>query len=154
MKHPKVIELLPKRMVTAERPLYMLPQNTDFPCCTPYTNRFVMIGNASISRTYKNGIESAFDAAHLAAHTIFRRGFSEEDFKEGYYKSALKLLAQDNFFGNLMFGIHDYTTSPKGIGKCKLTTLQNGKTPGESVQINSILWNMVTDNASYKDFSR
>ena len=41
-----------------------------------------MIGDASISRTYKNGIESAFDTARLAAHTIFERGFSEEDFKK------------------------------------------------------------------------
>ena len=151
MKHPKVIELLPKGWSLPKDLCICFPKIPISHAAHPYTNRFVMIGDASISRTYKNGIESAFDTARLAAHTIFERGFSEEDFKKGYYKSALKLLAQDNFFGNLMFGIHDYTTSRKALVNAQIDHLTKCQNAWESIQINSILWNMVTGNASYKE---
>ena len=151
MKHPKVCELLPHGWSLSKDFCICFPKIPISHAAHPYTNRFVIIGDASISRTYKNGIESAFDTARLAAHTIFKRGISEEDFKKGYYKPALKLLAQDNFFGNLMFGLHDYTTSRKALVNAQIDHITKWRNTWESVQIKSILWNMVTGNASYKE---
>ncbi|MEK7291460.1 MAG: hypothetical protein AAB013_06035, partial [Planctomycetota bacterium] len=151
MKHPKVCELLPSGWSLPKDLCICFPKIPISHAAHPYTNRFVMIGDASISRTYKNGIESAFDTARLAAQTIFERGISEEDFKKGYYKPALKLLAQDNFFGNLMLSINDYTTSRKELVNAQIDHLTKWQNAWESIQINSILWNMVTGNASYKE---
>jgi flavin-dependent dehydrogenase len=151
MKHPKVRELLPSEWSLPKDLCICFPKIPISHAAHPYTNRFVMIGDASISRTYKNGIESAFDTARLAAQTIFERGISEEDFKKGYYKPALKLLAQDNFFGNLMLSINDYTTSRKELVNVQIDHLTKWQNAWESIQINSILWNMVTGNASYKE---
>ncbi len=151
MKHPKVRALLPEGWTLPKNLCICFPKIPVTHADHPYTNRLVIIGDASISRTYKNGIESAFDTAQLAARTIFERGISEEDFKKGYYKPALKLLAQDNFFGNLIFGIHDYTTSKKHLVNAQIDRLSKRQDAWESIQINSILWNMVTGNASYKE---
>lgn len=151
MKHPKVRELLPEGWTLPKDLCICFPKIPVTHATHPYTNRFVIIGDASISRTYKNGIESAFDTAQLAARTIFERGVSGEDFKKGYYKPALKLLAQDNFFGNLIFRIHDYTTSKRHLVNAQIDRLLKRQNAWESVQINNILWNMVTGNASYKE---
>ena len=151
IKHPRVSELLPQGWSLPKDLCICFPKIPISHAAHPYTNRFVMIGDSSISRTYKNGIESAFDTARLAAHTIFERGISEEDFKKGYYQQALKLLAQDNFFGNLMFSIHDYTTSRKELVNAQIDHLTKWQNAWESIQINSILWNIVTGNTSYKE---
>lgn len=151
MNHPKVRALLPAGWTLPKDLCICFPKIPITHADHPYANRLVIIGDASISRTYKNGIESAFDTAQLAAHTIFERGISEEDFKKGYYKPALKLLAQDNFFGNLIFSIHDYTTSQKHLVNAQIDHLVKRQNAWESIQINSILWNMVTGNASYKE---
>jgi hypothetical protein len=43
----------------------------------PCTDRVVVLGDASISRSYKSGIESAFNMAKLSAYTAFKYGVSE-----------------------------------------------------------------------------
>lgn len=151
MRHPRVRELLPEGWSLPKDLCICFPKIPVTHADHPYTNRFVIIGDASISRTYKNGIESAFDTAQLAARTIFERGISEEHFKKGYYRPALKLLAQDNFFGNLLFRIHEHTTSKKHLVNVQIELLKNQPNTWESTQINNILWNMVTGNASYKE---
>ena len=151
MNHPKVRKLLPPGWSLPRDLCICFPKIPVSHATHPYTNRFVIIGDASISRTYKNGIESAFDTAHLAARTIFEQGASEEDFKKSYYKPALKLLAQDNIFGNLMFRIHDFTTSRKQLTNVQIDLLLKHSSAWESIQINDILWNMVTGNATYKE---
>lgn len=151
MRHPKVIELFPEGWSLPRDLCICFPKISVTHADHPYANRFVIIGDASISRTYKNGIESAFDTAQLAARTAFEKGISESDFKVGYYHAALKLLAQDNFFGNLLFRIHEFTTSKKHLVNVQIDLLEKQQTAWESVQINNILWNMVTGNASYKE---
>jgi flavin-dependent dehydrogenase len=151
LKHPKVCDLLPKGWSLPRNLCICFPKIPISHAAHPYTNRFVIIGDASISRTYKNGIGSAFDTATLASQTIFKYGLSEKDFKKRYYRPALRLLAQDNFFGNIMFSIHDYTTSRRQLVNVQVDHLIKQRNAWESIQINSILWNMVTGNASYKE---
>ncbi|MCF6157456.1 MAG: hypothetical protein E3K32_02555 [wastewater metagenome] len=151
LKHPKVRELLPDGWSLPKDLCICFPRIPISHATHPYTNRFVIVGDASISRTYKNGIGSAFDTAKLASYTIFKNGIAENDFKKGYFIPALKLLAQDNFFGNLIFGIHGYTTSSRQLVNIQIDHLMKHKNAWESRQINSILWNMVTGNASYKE---
>lgn len=151
MKHPKVRELLPKGWSLPKDICICFPKIPVSHATHPYTNRLVIIGDAGISRSYKNGIESAFDTAKLAAHTIYKHGISQEDFRKGYYKPALKLIAHDNYFGNLLFNIHDAITSRSQLANVQINHLMKRPHAWESVQINSILWNMVTGNATYKE---
>lgn len=151
LKHPRVRELLPAGWILPRNLCICFPKISISHAAHPYANRFVIIGDASISRTYKNGIGSAFDTAKLASHTVFTYGISEKDLKKGYYRPALQLMAQDNLFGNLMLSIHDYTTSSKQLVNAQIVHLTKQKDAWESVQINDILWNMVTGNAGYRE---
>ncbi|MFO0793552.1 MAG: hypothetical protein U0586_05755 [Candidatus Brocadiaceae bacterium] len=154
MKHPRVKEFLPEGWLLPKNLCICFPKIPISHASHPYSNRLVIIGDGSISRTYKSGIESAFDTARLAAEAVFKYGISEEAFRHGYFKPALKLLAQDNFFGNLIFSIHDYTTSRRQLVNAQIDHLINHPDAWESIQINNILWNMVTGNANYKDIFR
>jgi hypothetical protein len=65
-------------------------QKLYFTCKNPFTDRFVMVGDASISRIFKNGLESAYITSQLAVRAAFEKGISSEDFARHYYKPARK----------------------------------------------------------------
>ena len=81
----------------------------------PFADRMVIIGDASISRFYKSGIESAFTTAELAAETAFECGVTGNDFKKDYYKKAKRLLARDNFYGHIIYSINGIVTSRRHL---------------------------------------
>ena len=117
----------------------------------PYTDRIVVLGDASISRTYKSGIESAFNMAKLSAYTAFKDGVSEKAFMNGYFKPAKKVLARDNLYGIMMLKINDFLSSQRQIANTHIKVIRSDKDKKTSDQINEILWNMLTGNTTYKE---
>ncbi|MDR4505992.1 MAG: hypothetical protein MRK01_14560 [Candidatus Scalindua sp.] len=117
----------------------------------PYTDRIVIVGDASISRAYKSGIESAFNMAKLSAYTAFKYGVSEGAFLKGYFKPARKLLARDNLYGIVMLKINDYISSQRHIANSHINVIKSNKGAKIADEINEILWNMLTGNTSYKE---
>lgn len=117
----------------------------------PYTNRFVIIGDAGISRTYKNGIDSAFTTAQLAAKTAFERGVSEKDFEEGYFKPAKMLLGRDNIYGSIILMANDIISRQKHVVSNHIKYMSEHPDSWGTRQMNEVLWNTVTGNATYKD---
>jgi flavin-dependent dehydrogenase len=117
----------------------------------PYTDRFVILGDASISRAYKSGIESAFNMAKLLAYTAFKYGVSEKAFMNGYFKPAKRLLARDNLYGIMMLKINDYISSQRQIANAHIRILNSNQDKKTANRINEILWNMLTGNISYKE---
>ncbi len=117
----------------------------------PYTDRIVIVGDASISRAYKSGIESAFNMAKLSAYTAFKYGVSERAFMNGYFKPAKKLLARDNLYGIVMLKINDYISSQRQIANTHIKFIKSNKGKKVASQINEILWNMLTGNTSYEE---
>ena len=78
----------------------------------------VVLGDASISRSYKSGIESAFNMAKLSAYALhLRMEYQRKSFMNGYFKPAKKLLARDNFYGIMMLKINDYIIISKANSK-------------------------------------
>ncbi|MHC4182007.1 MAG: NAD(P)/FAD-dependent oxidoreductase [Planctomycetota bacterium] len=117
----------------------------------PCTDRIVVLGDASISRSYKSGIESAFNMAKLSAYTAFKHGVSEKAFMNGYFKPAKRLLARDNFYGIMMLKINDYISSQKQMVNANIKIIRSDKDKEIPNQINEILWNMLTGNAPYRE---
>lgn len=151
LNHPKARVLLPHEWTPPEDLCICFPRIPVNHAEHPYTNRLVIIGDAGISGAYKNGIESAFDTARLAAYTAFKHGIAREDFRQGYYKPASKLLAEAHFFGSLISRIHDYTTSGKQIVNVQFDHLEKRRDDWSALHINGILWDIVTGNTRYKD---
>ncbi|MEE8189980.1 MAG: hypothetical protein V3T79_00125, partial [Candidatus Scalindua sediminis] len=117
----------------------------------PYTDRIVVLGDASISRSYKSGIESAFNMAKLSAYTAFKCGVSEKALMNGYFKPAKRALARDNLYGIMMLKINDFLSSQRQIANANIRIIKSDKDKETANQINEILWNMLTGNAPYKE---
>ena len=116
----------------------------------PYADRFVIVGDASWSRCYKNGIGSAFVTAKLAAKAAFAHGVSEEDFCEHYEPECVRRIARDNRYGMAMFRINDTLSSSRAaMGVLARMASRRG---AEKVQraVHRVYWGMFTGNAPYR----
>ncbi|MEW5815116.1 MAG: hypothetical protein AB1798_06930 [Spirochaetota bacterium] len=116
----------------------------------PFTNRLVIIGDASCSRYYKNGIESAFITARLAARAAFAWGISDSAFNTGYFKRVKKIIVKDNFYGRILFKINDLVSGSTFLSEVLIKALTNENRYSEMKDIRDVLWNMYTGNIPYK----
>jgi len=116
----------------------------------PYTDRLVIIGDASCSRYYKNGIESAFATAQIAAETALTMGISESAFKRGYFSSIKKVIIRDNYFGRVLFKLNDFVTGHNFLSKVLLRMVMDEENRSKSSHMRSVLWNMYTGNIPYR----
>ncbi|MFQ6617235.1 MAG: NAD(P)/FAD-dependent oxidoreductase, partial [Fidelibacterota bacterium] len=140
--------LLPDRWEIPETLCFCHPRIATTPAKNPFTDRFVIIGDPSYSRYYKNGIESALITARAAAWTAFHRGISRDDFKRFYYKKVRDQIIRDNYYGRLLFRLNDFISRRKFIVEIHQKI---GQSEGYTAEImKSILWNMFTGNIEYK----
>jgi len=120
----------------------------------PFTDRLVIIGDASFSRHYKNGIESAFLTAKLAAETAFQAGIDSQAFAKYYYKRAKALIIRDNYYGRFLFLMNDLISSIPLLAKAHLSLAREKTEKMPPKKIKSILWNMFTGNIPYREIFR
>jgi flavin-dependent dehydrogenase len=130
---------------------FCYPKIVISPSKKSFTNRLVMIGDASFSRHYKNGIESAFITAKLAAETAFCSGIDASSFSSSYYKQAKKLIIHDNYYGRFLFLINDIISSLPLLTQSHLSLAKRKGQNDSPKKIRSILWNMFTGNIPYRD---
>ena len=116
----------------------------------PFTDRLVMIGDASCSRYYKNGIESAFITAELAALAAFNCGISETAFKLEYYKRIKKIIVKDNLYGWVLFKINNLVAGSAFFSEVMLTVAGHAPRKGKVNLMRDMLWHMYTGNIPYK----
>jgi len=73
-----------------------------------YTDGFVAIGDAAITRLYKDGIGSSLLSAREAARVTIHHGPSQQSF-ERYYQPFCQEIQRDNRWGKLLFSINNRT---------------------------------------------
>lgn len=150
INHPIVRKRLPHDWKMPDKFCMCIPNITLSHAKKPFTDRFVIVGDASISRIFKNGIESAYITSQLAARAAFENGISSEDFDRHYYKPARKLLAMDNLLGTVILILSDFVTKQNWLVKARLSYVKSRKGSWIANHLNELLWNMVTGDASYK----
>jgi flavin-dependent dehydrogenase len=119
-----------------------------------YADRFVAVGDACVTRLYKDGIGSAFVTAHAAADTALRHGVSREAFA-AHYAPVCRTIANDNRFGRLVFGLVERSKRNalfmRGLGRA--LRLESKEEPAARV-IGQTLWALFTGDANYKEIIR
>ncbi len=150
INHPVVRKNLPHDWEMPEKFCMCLPKIVLSHAMNPFTDRFVIIGDASISRIFKNGLESAYITSQLAVRAAFENGISSEDFARHYYKPARKLLAMDNKLGAVILAISDFITRQNWLVKARLSYVKDKRGSWIANHLNTLLWNMVTGDAPYK----
>ena len=73
----------------------------------PYSERFVIIGDAADSRYLKNGVESALVTARLAVDCVINHGVTARDFEKNFWRQCNRVFGRDNIYGRMLFEIYD-----------------------------------------------
>ncbi len=149
INHPVVRTKLPHDWKMPDKFCMCIPRIQLSHAKKPFTDRFVIVGDASITRIYKNGLESAYITSQLAARAAFENGISSEDFARYYYKPAHKLLAMDNKLGAVILAISDFITRQNWLVKARLSYVEDKRGSWIANHLNALLWNMVTGDAPY-----
>ena len=139
----------------------ILPGNYERTCgCRPsmivgtalnyFFDRFVAIGDAAVSRLYKDGIGSSLLTARQAAYTAIHHGVSAGDFKLNYEPFCHKL-KRDNKWGRLLFSINNRVKNSRTflLTQHRLIGNEMNKTGG-SQPFTKAAWGMFTGSYSYR----
>ncbi|RME85989.1 MAG: hypothetical protein D6775_01310 [Caldilineae bacterium] len=144
---PEVAELLPEGVVRA---CGCRPRIAVGPARPLFADRFVAVGDAGITRLYKNGIGSALRTARQAAYTAIFHGIAAKDFAAGY-GPLCRQIAWDNRAGRFLFAFtrvfqhHQWLTLPH----LRSIASEQALPPGERFH-SRLLWGMFTGTYSYR----
>jgi hypothetical protein len=115
-----------------------------------YADRMVVVGDAAITRLYKDGIGSAFTTAEAASHTAVERGVSRFDFAKGY-RAVCDRIATDNAYGRLLFGAWSVTRRvPLLLNLWRQAVLAETAVPPAGRLHTRVLWGMFTGDEPYR----
>lgn len=143
-----------------------LPKNYTYKChChpkipvtiarNPFSDRFVIIGDAAASRYLKNGIESAFFTAKWAALNSLNHGLSSEDFNNNYYNMCRRKFSYDNTYGKILFRIFDWLGNSNIISRININMIrEEQKKSDDSKVLSSVFWHLFAGDAPYAHILR
>jgi NADH dehydrogenase len=160
-KHPvSVNDFLSHRIVQN-----MLPDNYRRVCgCRPraaivaahnyFANRFVAIGDAAVSRLYKDGIGSALLTAREASRTIIEHGITRHDFQRAYQPLCSRI-DRDNRWGELLFSINDRVKNSRAflLAQHRLIGDEQDNVRGPQ-PFTKAAWGMFSGTYSYRNIAR
>ena len=117
----------------------------------PYDDRLVFIGDAGVSRLYKDGIGSAYRTAKAAANCVALHGISRRDFKLHYWR-ACRSIVYDNAIGRLVFSFCHIIQKTQFMrsGVLRMTRLEQER-PGATPHMSSVLWDVFSGSAPYRE---
>lgn len=116
----------------------------------PYADRIVFIGDAGVSRLYKDGIGAAYRTAKGAAKAVVFHGVGSEDLQQHYWP-VCRSLATDNRFGKLVFFATSQIQKYKFAQRAVLRMVaEEQKKPGAAQPMSTVLWDTFTGSAPYK----
>ncbi len=115
-----------------------------------YADGMAAVGDAAVTRLYKDGIGAAFLTAEAAARTAVERGVQASDFAAGYRPTCCKI-AVDNFYGRLLFGLWGFIGHfPALVATWQKVVLQENDLPVKQQIYRRMLWGMFTGDESYR----
>lgn len=150
------------RFLTLPEVAALLPVEAPCVCsCRPYitvgsarplfADRFVAVGDAGITRLYKNGVGTALRTARQAAYTAVCHGVSAADFN-AHYAPLCREIAWDNRAGRLLFTFTHFFQHYPWFAKTHLRSIAAEQAlPPEERFHSRLLWGMFTGTYSYRE---
>jgi flavin-dependent dehydrogenase len=115
-----------------------------------YADRLAVVGDAVVTRLYKDGIGAAFITAEAAARTAIQRGVSRADFSAGYLP-VCRRIASDNRYGQWLFRLWSIVRrSPLLLDAWHRTIQIEDSLPSLAHVYTRVLWGMFTGSESYR----
>jgi flavin-dependent dehydrogenase len=163
------ISLLGKNMTTDAISDFIEAQNlnaqlggpTSLCGCTPriavrqsrrfFGDRWVGVGDAAVTRLYKDGIGSAFFTTREAMRAALFEGINRKDFKKNYARFCSKI-ARDNIYGRLLFQLWSLTLKiPRLLNAWQTAIRMEQEWAPERRLSVRLLWGMFTGDEPYRD---
>lgn len=149
-EQPAVVQMFPQGWKLPAQHCHCRPKIAINASRKPFTDRVVIIGDASFSRYYKNGIESAFTTARLAAETAFCLGVDSEAFRAGYLKPAKRIIIRDNQYGRVLLNFFDFISRSNTLSKVYLHVAMSEIKTSTAAFLRDITWNTFTGHLPYR----
>ncbi len=116
-----------------------------------FGDRWVAVGDAAVTRLYKDGIGSAFFTSREAMRTALFKGIGRTEFKKDYAKFCSKI-AQDNLYGRLLFQLWSLTLKiPRLLNAWQAAIRMEQEWSPERRLSVRLLWGMFTGDEPYRD---
>ncbi len=119
-----------------------------------FGDRLLIIGDAAMSRHYKNGIESAFRTARIAATAIFKEGLSAKALRRTYAVPVIKRFRAENLYARILFALNDYVSPRRFWVNAHLYYVLRRPECRTARSIFFLTWNLFTGQASYRRILR
>ncbi|WP_130471303.1 NAD(P)/FAD-dependent oxidoreductase [Candidatus Magnetaquicoccus inordinatus] len=147
---PEVKKCLPQGWEIPVQPCHCQPSIVVGPASNPFGDRVVMVGDASVSRLYKDGIGSAYRMAKRLAYTALAHGVAASDFKKHYWPVCRSLL-WDNRLGHLLFACDNLFRFFPLLRQAMMAVLRRERcqAEGNACPLSSAFWNTFTGSATY-----
>ena len=124
------------------------------PPIKPFADRVVMVGDACVSRLYKDGIGAAYRMAKRCALTALSQGVAERDFK-CYYWPSCRSMTWDNRLGHGLFAMDGLFRHMPLFRRGLMAVLKNEAClPDSYCPLRSAFWNTFTGSASYLQIAK
>ncbi len=115
-----------------------------------YADRMVVVGDATVTRLYKDGLGSAYRTTEAAALTAVERGISSEDFSAGYSPTC-RQINLDNQYGRQLFRLWAIARRvPFLLRSWRAAILREHDLPAAQHVYRQALWGMFTGDESYR----
>jgi flavin-dependent dehydrogenase len=117
----------------------------------PYGDRIVMVGDAGVTRLYKDGIGAAYRTAHAMASAAILYGVSADDF-EAHYRPVSREIARDNRYGSILFAFTWLFRKLPFLRRAVLGMVRAEQRTGRGEGgMSQVLWNLFTGSAPYRE---
>ena len=119
-----------------------------------FGNRWVAVGDAAVTRLYKDGIHAAFMTASTAIRTAVTRGIDRAAFAADY-APVCQALAADNVWGRRLFRTSEAIMTGVHWARAYVdcVRMEAGLDPARRVH-SRLLWGMLTGDESYTNLAR
>jgi flavin-dependent dehydrogenase len=119
-----------------------------------YGHRWVAVGDAVVTRLYKDGIGSAFFTARSAMEAAVIHGISRGSFHRHYAPYCWRI-AYDNVYGKLLFALWHYTVHWPILTRAWMRAIRAEQKLAEPQHLHErILWGMFTGDEPYRSLFR
>ncbi len=121
------------------------------PAVHPYGDRVVLVGDAAISRLYKDGIGAAYTTAKASVVTALFFGISANDFQRQYLP-VVSAIDRDNGIGKVIFKITVLYQKWRFLerGMVDMVRRETPMAP-ERRAMSRVLWDTFTGSATYRE---
>jgi flavin-dependent dehydrogenase len=119
----------------------------------PYADRVVFVGDAGVTRLYKDGLGAAYRTAKAAARTAVFEGVSERAFRE-HFLPVCRSIRSDNRIGELAFILTRLAQRLRPLRRAILAVVEDEQVHERPPRLSSVLWDIFSGSAPYSDIFR